>query len=531
MNKKRVYLSSPQKDLLAHRETVKSALECAQYDVECMEKYPAFAQRPIEKCLEDVANCDYYVLILAWRYGHVPSKDNPRGLSFTHLEYEQAIGSGKPCLPFLLDPHCQWPPEWVDSNAFDPSSKIGAFREHLADEHGRKFFSDANDLASAVLQALRNQDEREPKQGVRNETTTKSASSTDFRWPTRWDFTNYIQDKRKDFIGRTWLFDKINAWLNEGLAQAMLIYADFGFGKSAMIAEFIERNPEGIIAAYHFCQHDSVETLYPGVFVCNLVAHLGHTIPGYREAVEADPDAQDKLTRAIQAPATAFDAVILNPLLRVLAPDKPKLLIVDALDEGLELDAETACKVGTIVSLLASKASRLPAWLSLLVTSRNNPQVGTPLRQAFRTKDIDAETVQNKNDLRAYTLERCCREPLAGRLQQNGVTGEAVANLLCGPVQDPNVDEPDLGKSRGKFLYVVRVLNDLTKEDGIPIEDIVTLPPGMDGFYLSMPSSAASIEQGGITRPCGRCSACSPSRWNRFRQERLRRYSVATRAR
>jgi len=42
-----------------------------------MEKYAASDERPKDKCLKDVAECDYYVLILAWRYGFQPPADKP----------------------------------------------------------------------------------------------------------------------------------------------------------------------------------------------------------------------------------------------------------------------------------------------------------------------------------------------------------------------------------------------------------------------------------------------------------------------
>ncbi|MCA1853929.1 MAG: DUF4062 domain-containing protein, partial [Beggiatoa sp.] len=117
MARKKVYVSSTFKDLEEHRSAVKAILERAGFDVECMEKYPAFDERPKDKCLADVAECDYYVLILAWRYGFQPDDDNPRRLSITHLEYEEAVGLKKPCLAFMLDPEHAWPPGRVDPNA------------------------------------------------------------------------------------------------------------------------------------------------------------------------------------------------------------------------------------------------------------------------------------------------------------------------------------------------------------------------------------------------------------------------------
>ncbi|MBL8528313.1 MAG: SUMF1/EgtB/PvdO family nonheme iron enzyme [Burkholderiales bacterium] len=160
MNKNRVYVSSTYVDLVEHRKAVKVALERAQYDVECMEKYPAFDERPQDKCLEDVAQCDYYVLILALRYGFCPPKDNPKKLSITQLEYERAVREGKPCFAFMLDGEHPWPPKWIDTRALKLSSKIGKFRQQVGLKHGTALFTTPETIVNVVHEALRNHELR-----------------------------------------------------------------------------------------------------------------------------------------------------------------------------------------------------------------------------------------------------------------------------------------------------------------------------------------------------------------------------------
>lgn len=67
----RVYVSSTFSDLEAYRAKVNEALRKAGYELVAMEDYPAFDERPLDKCLDDVASCDIYVGILAWRYGYI----------------------------------------------------------------------------------------------------------------------------------------------------------------------------------------------------------------------------------------------------------------------------------------------------------------------------------------------------------------------------------------------------------------------------------------------------------------------------
>ena len=161
MAKKKVYVSSTFNDLEAHRAAVQATLRRGQYDVECMEDYPAFDERPKDKCLRDVAECDYFVLILALRYGHQPRKDNPKKLSITHLEYEEAVRLGKPCFAFLLDPKQPWPAADIDTNALKPRSKIGKFRQVVETAHGRRVFTTPDSLAAAVQEALRAHEQKD----------------------------------------------------------------------------------------------------------------------------------------------------------------------------------------------------------------------------------------------------------------------------------------------------------------------------------------------------------------------------------
>jgi hypothetical protein len=99
---KRIYISSTIEDLKDYRLAVADALRKCSYDVDSMEKYPARDDRPKAASESDASNCDIYVGIFAWRYGHVPIEDNPEGRSVTELEYLAAGRAQKPRLIFIL---------------------------------------------------------------------------------------------------------------------------------------------------------------------------------------------------------------------------------------------------------------------------------------------------------------------------------------------------------------------------------------------------------------------------------------------
>jgi WD40 repeat protein len=462
--RKTIYVSSTYTDLADHRAVLKTELERAGYDVESMERYAAFPEPPLERCLADVASCDGYVLLLAHRYGFVPTTDGKSSKSITELEYEQAVRCGKPPFVFCIDQHHPWPPQFVDTGK--AAEQVSAFRKRVEESHGRRTFTEPNHLTMQVLAAL-------SSDAWRAVTDTVTSTRRRYAWPKPWDFSAYMADKREGFEGRDWFFEEIKAWLAADHPKALLLRADFGVGKSAMVSELVRRNPGGAIVASHFCLHDTRATLHPGIFVRNLAAQLAVALPAYRELVEADVAVQEWLDGALADPGTALEAAILGPLSR-LAPPGPRVVLIDALDEALELDTTpapaSAHRGTTLLSLLSGKAPRFPPWLRLLATTRPNPRVQGQLLHAFGLKEIDAGSDTNQDDLRRYILRRAHREPIASRLRNGARSAVWLVDTLASHTQ-------------GKFLYAVRAMRDL-ELGHMGLDDLAALPPGMDSFYF-----------------------------------------------
>ncbi|TCG04926.1 hypothetical protein BZM27_37515, partial [Paraburkholderia steynii] len=149
-------------------------------------------------------------------------------------------------------------------------------------------------------------------------------------------------------------------------------------------------------------------------------------------------------------------------------------MLVDALDEALDFGTTAgSSRPTTIVRLLAARARRLPAWLRILATSRRRQDVLQPIQSAFQCKMLDGEDTRNLDDIRRYVAGRCGRAPLARMVEEGGRRVGDIAALLSGA-----------GQSGGKFLYAVRVLNDV-ESGALPLDRLNDLPPGMDGFYLN----------------------------------------------
>ncbi|MFJ5261379.1 DUF4062 domain-containing protein [Streptomyces sp. NPDC088387] len=153
----RVYLSSTVSDLKDYREAVLSALRRLPLDVVAMEDYAAYDERPVQKCLDDVASCDLYIGIFAFRYGFVPDIGplNPDGRSITELEYRRAGEAGRERLIFLVKEDALWPVDTVDG-ATGSGDSIKRLRTQLMHDHGVGWFGNPHQLVTEVMSAVVN---------------------------------------------------------------------------------------------------------------------------------------------------------------------------------------------------------------------------------------------------------------------------------------------------------------------------------------------------------------------------------------
>ena len=95
----KVYVSSTIADLEQERRAVMDWLVAAQHQV--VHSYRPNSDTVRDSCVDDVDDCDLYVLILGHRYGFQPADGNPEGLSITRLEFRRAGQSGIPRIALL----------------------------------------------------------------------------------------------------------------------------------------------------------------------------------------------------------------------------------------------------------------------------------------------------------------------------------------------------------------------------------------------------------------------------------------------
>jgi hypothetical protein len=107
-----------------------------------------------------------------------------------------------------------------------------------------------------------------------------------------------LDERREAFCGRQWVFDEIENWRRNCAEKCMLIMGEPGIGKSAIVADLVERSPGGQMLAYHCCRRDDVATLRPGRFVRSIAVLLAQRLDAFADRI-AQSDIEEELSEAI----------------------------------------------------------------------------------------------------------------------------------------------------------------------------------------------------------------------------------------
>jgi hypothetical protein len=268
------------------------------------------------------------------------------------------------------------------------------------------------------------------------------------------------QSAASGFVGREWLMQRIAGWL-DGDRSAMVVEAEPGSGKTALVAELLRRNPDDRILAYHFCNAQRRDTVDARRFVRSLAAMLCATVPAYRARLRGS----EELVRALKGDGGAESMLwqgVLEPLGQMTMAGA-RAIVVDGLDEAV--DAPAGDGTVSIARLLAQAMRHFPPWLKLLVTTRPHDRV-LPLFQAAERCQIDGSVAAQRGDVEAFVVRRLGEAKLAARL---GGAADAVADRLA-------------GLSGGNFQYAETVLDELAS-GGIGADELGRLPPSLAGLY------------------------------------------------
>lgn len=157
-----VFISSTFQDLQGARQEVSQALLRADCFPAGMELFPAADEEQFEFIKTVIDQSDYYILISAGRYGSIHPET---GLSYTEMEYDYAVETGKPVIRLLhKDPFKELKGEFIEETDLG-REKLTAFRSKMSSTRLVKFWSDDRELGSAVDHSLRHLIKTKPALG------------------------------------------------------------------------------------------------------------------------------------------------------------------------------------------------------------------------------------------------------------------------------------------------------------------------------------------------------------------------------
>jgi hypothetical protein len=154
-----VFVSSTFQDLREERAEVIQAL----LELDCipsgMELFPASDDEQWTVIRRVIDECDYYIVIITGRYGTV----GPDGRSYTQMEYDYAVSTGKPVMAFL---HENPGSIAADKTEQDPAlrASLEKFREQVKKKLC-KYWSSPKDLSGVVSRGIGHMKQNRPATG------------------------------------------------------------------------------------------------------------------------------------------------------------------------------------------------------------------------------------------------------------------------------------------------------------------------------------------------------------------------------
>lgn len=267
----------------------------------------------------------------------------------------------------------------------------------------------------------------------------------ELRPPVSTDFSTRIDELTEGFVGRDYVFDEIQKFLENNSRGYFYLEGDPGVGKSAIMAELVSRT--GYISYFIF-QAQGNNT--PRRFLESICIQLIHRydLPF--------PDLPQDATQ---------DGVFLNKLIKEasdkLKKDEKLVIVIDALDE---LDDSSVPSGSNILYLPSS----LPENVYFILSSR---PVSITLNTTLSVElcDLMTFTSQSRQDVEAFLLKAMVDPSIKNWMIEKNISNVEFVQTLA-------------DKSENNFMYLKYVLGDISRGrfEDLSISD---LPQGLKRYY------------------------------------------------
>jgi len=255
------------------------------------------------------------------------------------------------------------------------------------------------------------------------------------------------------FSGRDDLFKLLDKWTNDPKAEKILtLTGKPGTGKTAIASWYACFSPNA--AGFHICRYGDRHMSDPRRWILSSVYQLALYIPAYKQHLSGI-----NLENIVSYydNRTLFDLLLVQPFTRIKYGHlPPAIFIMDGLDQA------TRKGENTLANLIASEWMRTPSFLKLLITTRDEPEVITPL-EIHNPKMMSISNKVHDDDARNYISR-----------YMSPYTPEEM------PISEAT--ELIFKSSEGIFLYIEWLRRELA-QGRIGPYDIYDLPQGLNGMY------------------------------------------------
>ena len=265
------------------------------------------------------------------------------------------------------------------------------------------------------------------------------------------DFSFYMGEKTREFVGRQFIFEEISAFIASHERGYFLLLGDPGIGKSAIMAKLVKDN--GWIHHFNIRAEGINKT---SDFLANICAQL---IANYG------------LNYSMLPPEALHDAGFLNRLLREVSeglnPGSKCVIVVDALDEA----EHGSTQAGTGVNVLCLPHT-LPPGIFIIATARRETTEILRLRVDLAeqvVRQLLQDEPHNHDDIVQLLRAQMIRPDIQAYLQRQQMSSEAFLNHMA-------------AKAQGNFMYLRYVLPEIERGayTGLALEH---LPVGLENYY------------------------------------------------
>lgn len=257
------------------------------------------------------------------------------------------------------------------------------------------------------------------------------------------DYSRFIAERTDGFVGRDWVFAKIDRFTQECRRGYFLLQGDPGIGKSALLAWLVRQR--GYI--HHFnIQAEGIHRA--GTFLENLCVQLICTygLDWNQLPPEAGADVR-------------FLKTLLEEVSRKLRPGEKAILLVDALDE-----AEPPVAGTNPLCLPVS----LPEGIYLVATARRG-QLGLRIECDQASFLLTHDAPENRADVRRFVEGKLRSPNMRAYLLEHGINDDTlIADLVF--------------QSEGNFMYLRYVIPEI-EEGAYRGTTPDNLPLGLENYY------------------------------------------------